>query len=207
MQCKEVELALEQEGLMPPPEAARAHLAECISCRNMVADLTAVVAAAHTLPIEIEPPSHVWVAVRSQLESEGIIKTRTASTNGSFWSGFSDLFRTRALAMVSVGAIIAGAVILQMPRANPVEHDLYADTSTELTKDEALLSRVQLASGSGVDTSLRQNLKIVDQFIEECEKHVKDDPQDDLARDYLSGAYQQKAQLLSVMMDRQGSGN
>lgn len=205
MQCKEVELALEQEGLMPPPETARAHLAECISCRHLVADLTAMVAAAHTLPIEIEPPSHVWAAVRSQLESEGVIKTPKAVA--AFWGGFSDLFRTRALAMASVGAIVVGAVILQLPRPNPAEHDLYADTSTELTKDEALLSRVQLASSSGVDTSLRQNLKIVDQFIEECEKHVKDDPRDDLARDYLSGAYQQKAQLLSVMMDRQGSGN
>jgi len=30
-------------------------------------------------------------------------------------------------------------------------------------------------------------------------------PQDELAREYLSNAYQQKAELLSAMMDREGS--
>ena len=36
---------------------------------------------------------------------------------------------------------------------------------------------------------------------------MKDDPRDDLTREYLSGAYQQKAQLLSAMMERGGSVN
>jgi hypothetical protein len=36
---------------------------------------------------------------------------------------------------------------------------------------------------------------------------VNEEPQDDLAREYLSGAYQQKAELLSAMMDRGGSVN
>jgi hypothetical protein len=35
---------------------------------------------------------------------------------------------------------------------------------------------------------------------------VKEQPQDDLAREYLTGAYQQKAELISVMMERGGSG-
>jgi hypothetical protein len=33
------------------------------------------------------------------------------------------------------------------------------------------------------------------------------EPQDELAREYLFGAYRQKAQLLSAMMERGGSGN
>ena len=47
MQCKEVEVVLEQEGFVPVPEAARAHLAGCSSCQNLIADLTAIVATAH----------------------------------------------------------------------------------------------------------------------------------------------------------------
>jgi hypothetical protein len=58
-----------------------------------------------------------------------------------------------------------------------------------------------------MDVSLRQNLDIVDKFIVDCEQRVKDEPQDDLTREYLSGAYQQKAELISVMMERGGSGN
>ena len=59
MQCREVELILEQEGLPPVPEAARAHIADCGSCRALVEDLTGIVAAAHLLPAEIEPPAHI----------------------------------------------------------------------------------------------------------------------------------------------------
>jgi len=58
-----------------------------------------------------------------------------------------------------------------------------------------------------VDTSLRENLQTVDDFIADCERRLNDAPQDDLAREYLSNAYQQKAELLSAMMDRGGSVN
>jgi hypothetical protein len=47
----------------------------------------------------------------------------------------------------------------------------------------------------------------VDDFIADCERRVQTEPQDELTREYLSGAYRQKAQLLSAMMDRGGSGN
>jgi hypothetical protein len=83
---------------------------------------------------------------------------------------------------------------------------LYQDTSLTLDNDEARLSAMQLAGNSGVDVSLRQNLDIVDQFIVDCEQRVKEQPQDDLAREYLTGAYQQKAELISVMMERARSG-
>ena len=64
---------------------------------------------------------------------------------------------------------------------------------------------MQLASTSPVDDSYRQSLQQVDDFIAECERRAKAAPEDDLAREYLSYAYQQKAELLSAMMDREGS--
>jgi hypothetical protein len=84
---------------------------------------------------------------------------------------------------------------------------VYQDTSLTLSNDEAHLPTVLLAGNSGVDVSLRQNLDIVDKFIVDCEQRVKENPQDDLAREYLTGAYQQKAELISVMMDRGESGH
>jgi hypothetical protein len=66
---------------------------------------------------------------------------------------------------------------------------------------------MQLAGNSTMDVSLRQNLDIVDKFIVDCEQRVKEQPQDDLTREYLSGAYQQKAELISAMLERGGSGN
>jgi len=49
---------------------------------------------------------------------------------------------------------------------------------------------------------LRDNLKKVNEFIAECERRLKEQPQDELTREYLSAAYQQKAELLSAMIER-----
>jgi hypothetical protein len=210
MQCREVEVVLAQEGFVPVPEAARAHLAGCNSCKNFIADLTAIVATAHLLPVEVEPPRRVWTSLRAQLEEEGIIRS---AERRSWWANFSELFRPRVLATSAVGLLIATAVALQLqrPTTQPTEarnayDNLYQDTSLTLDNDEARLPAMQLAGNSGVDVSLRQNLDIVDQFIADCEQRVKEQPQDDLAREYLTGAYQQKAELISVMMERARSG-
>lgn len=210
MQCKEVEVVLEQEGFVPVPEAARAHLAGCSSCQNFIADLTAIVATAHLLPAEVEPPPRVWTSLRMQLEAEGIIRS---TPRHAWWPDFSEFFRPRALATAAVGLLIVAAATLQFqhPAPQPTEarnayDNVYQDTSLTLSNDEAQLPAMQLAGSSSVDASLRKNLDIVDQFIVDCEQRVKQDPLDDLTRDYLTGAYQQKAELISVMMDRGGSG-
>jgi hypothetical protein len=76
-----------------------------------------------------------------------------------------------------------------------------------LDQQENDLAGMHLARATDVDTSLRQNLKTVDDFIADCKHRVTEEPQDTLAREYLSGAYEQKAELLSAMMDRGGSVN
>src|SRR5258707_3892497 len=110
MQCKEVDVVLEQEGCLPVPEAARAHLAGCNSCRNLIADLTAIIATAHLLPAEVEPPPRVWTSLRVQLEQEGIIRS---GARQSWLSSFSELFRPRVLATSPDGLLILAAVPLQ----------------------------------------------------------------------------------------------
>jgi hypothetical protein len=212
MQCKEVELVLEQEGIAPLPAAARAHLASCSVCQSLVADLRDIVAVAHTFPAEVEPPARVWVSLRAQLENEGIIKAPAVAgaERVSWWRGFAELFRGRALATVAVGLLIVAAGVLQIrqPVIQVIDaHNPFEETARALTEQERGLANMQLVSNSLVDTSLRQNLSAVDDFIADCERRVQAEPQDELAREYLSGAYRQKAQLLSAMMERQGSGN
>lgn len=210
MQCKEAEAVLAQEGFVPVPEAARAHLADCSSCQNFIADLTAIVATAHLLPAEVEPPRRVWTSLRLQLEEEGIIR---AGARHPWWASLSEIFRPRALATAAVGLLIVASTALQLERpatqptvARNTSDTLYQDTSLTLSNDEAHLPAMQLAGNSGVDVSLRQNLDIVDKFIVDCEQRIREQPQDDLTREYLTGAYQQKAELISVMMERGGSG-
>ena len=112
MQCKDVEFVVEQEGLAPLPEAARAHVATCSHCQDYVADLATIVAVANELPADVEPPARVWLSLRAQLELEGLIKTAVFPAHAepsSWWPGFNDLFRSRALATAAVGLLIVAA--------------------------------------------------------------------------------------------------
>lgn len=73
--------------------------------------------------------------------------------------------------------------------------------SYTLNQVELDVPNMQLAGNSQVDASLRQNLRTLNAFIAECELHLKQNPQDELAREYLYTAYQQKADLLAAMME------
>jgi hypothetical protein len=216
MQCRDVEVAIEQEGLAPLPEAARAHVAACNHCQQFLADLETIVSAAHKLPAALEPPARVWVSLRAQLEREGIIKEPVAvplAERPSWWRGFGGLFRSRALATATVGALIAAAATLQLrqpgelPSAPPPALSDIGQTAKVLNEQEVDLRNMHLTSTSPVDAALKQNLQQVDDFIADCERHLKQAPQDDLAREYLADAYQQKAELLAAMMDRGRSVN
>src|SRR5215472_6757560 len=218
MQCRDVEEVLEQEGLAPLPEAVRGHVAGCRQCQGYIADLETIVSAAHELPAEVEPPSRVWVALRTQLELEGVIKEPAAPAPKaepiSWWSGFGRLFRGRALASLTVGAVLAAAAILQLrqgPGPGPVGDDQvspsFASIARQVNQQEVDLRNMHLASTSPVDAALEQNLQEIDGFIADCERHLKEEPRDELAREYLADAYQQKAELLAAMMDRGRSVN
>lgn len=222
MRCEEVEIVLEQEGLEPLPEAARAHLAECRQCRNYVADLTSLIDAAGKLPNEVTAPERIWTSLRTQLEAEGIIKTPSEPVlpdRAPWWQSLSGVFRSRVLATATVGLVIVAAAVYQArsPMVGPspesgkiaygssrlpdVSQSL-ASTASTLNEQEPLAKGMILTSTSPVDASFRENLQKVDEFIADCERRLKEQPQDELAREYLSAAYQQKAELLSAMIER-----
>ena len=59
---------------------------------------------------------------------------------------------------------------------------------------------------TAVTDSIRRNLQIVDNFIAICEKSVREQPDNQMAREYLYGAYQQKAELLATATNRSMTG-
>jgi hypothetical protein len=232
MQCSDVELAIAQEGLGPFSEATRVHLAECSICRDLVGDLTAIVSTAEKFPKEIEPPARVWVSLRNQLEAEGLIKPQAPPAvipGEPWWQGFRNLIHGRAFAAAAVGILIAAAALFQlrpdhqtMPPVTtagvdagnpPVTPGDPLFSSGQMLRDQErdVTGMLQTAAGrvatSDVDASLRNSLKQLDEFIAECERHLKEAPNDQLAREYLAAAYQQKAELLSAMIDRGRSVN
>ncbi|HKM79827.1 MAG TPA: hypothetical protein VJY15_02560 [Candidatus Acidoferrum sp.] len=86
------------------------------------------------------------------------------------------------------------------PRPSPTEEAM-ANGGVVLNQAELDVPNMQLAGNATVDASLRDNLRTVNEFIAECQQHLKQHPGDQLAREYLESAYQQKAELLAAMMD------
>lgn len=86
-------------------------------------------------------------------------------------------------------------------RPSPSEDMYLGDTAGVLSQTENALPRRELANNPAVDASLRQNLHTLNEFIAECESRLKQNPQDQLTREYLNMAFQQKAELLNAMMD------
>jgi len=215
MQCRELDVFFEHEGLAPLSAAARQHLSECHACKHFFDDVTAIVAVAHQLPAEVDPPEHIWISIRTELIREGTIRGFASEREAApWWHSFAELFRSRtwATAAVAMVIILVAFMLGSKPREQvpQVQEDPYSSTVTALSQQEHDVANMQLASTgepTAVDASLRQNLQQVNEFIADCERRVREVPSDELAREYLTNAYQQKAQLLSAMMDRGGSLN
>ena len=85
--------------------------------------------------------------------------------------------------------------------ASPSENAYFGDSAAVLSQAENALPSRTLNNNATVDASMRQNLRTLNEFISECEARLKQNPQDQLTREYLRMAYQQKAELLNAMMD------
>jgi hypothetical protein len=226
MQCNELGEILEQQSGGPLPDLATAHINICEACRGLTADLKAIRAAAIELGAEeIAPPERVWISLRNQLEAEGIIygtSPAAASVKHTWWFAF----QRPALAGAFLSLVLVAAGMISTT-GNPtqtsgrltvapqleLQHEASAVPTAEnvfkeeqrLTVGDENISGLQ-AHDAAVSDSIRRNLNIVDNLIAICEKSVREQPENEMAREYLYGAYQQKAELLVTAMDRSTTG-
>jgi hypothetical protein len=228
MQCKEIAQVIQEHGFSPLPDAARSHAASCSVCSSLLSDFERITTVASQLPGEVEPPARIWISLRAQLEAESIIRlpevpvaapVAASATTAPWWQGFGVLIRGRLLAGAALAILVVGAGYVQFNRRtapplaslSPVIAEPFAAAATSLDQEEQSLGPIQAASlsssDSPVDNSLRENLATLNAFIKECRKRLQEDPNDQIARDYLASAYQQKAEILAAMMERGRSVN
>jgi hypothetical protein len=225
MQCEQFEQTLEQQEFEALPKQALAHLETCPACSALFADFGAIHSMAAELATDSVAPlsDNVWIALRNQLEAEGLIRDpqaplRSVPQAGPAWWSF---FQRPAMAGAFLGLVIAaaGAVsYLSNSQSSTAQSELtpVQETSSVLTantvfKEEVLNVNDDSILGvqrqdTAVTDSIRRNLQIVDNFIAMCEKDVHEQPDNQIAREYLYGAYQQKAELLATAMNRNMTG-
>lgn len=193
---------------------ARGHLRDCPNCRSLVEDLQAIhMAAREWAVIEPEPPAHVWTSLRAQLEKEGLIR-EGRRVRPKWFGGIFNALPRPALAGVYLAVVIAVAFALSGPVNKRMNDSRWLEGAQITIRPlNAQLDPVEQKtisplhdSNPVVTASLHKNLAIVDNYIALCEKSVREDPQNEMARDYLYEAYQQKADLLSQMSEREELG-
>jgi hypothetical protein len=195
-----------------PPSDVQAHLHNCPNCRSLVDDLKAICGEASSWRAEeIEAPSRIWTSLKSHLEQEGLIhENRRADAAKTAWfAGWLAALPRPALAGAYLALLIAGAFALSRPankQANEARWLAASEDSTLPLRAQLTAEQDSFASfnneNPAVAASLNKNLAIVDNYIALCEKSVQEEPQNEVARDYLYEAYRQKADLLAQMTER-----
>jgi hypothetical protein len=218
-QCARFERMLEDQPDGLPTAEASAHMKGCTDCRALWSDMEAIrTAAMEWGGQEAEPPEYLWNALRRQLESEGLILDVPRENSERSWlAAWFGAAPRWALAGASISLLLIAAMLAGYQKNEPNGAALLPTRlsisgarpkliATDLGKAlDGDLKQVfdSLPEGNTVLTSsLRENLGIVDNLIAVCEKSVREQPDDRMARDYLYGAYEQKAVLLATAMDR-----
>jgi hypothetical protein len=191
----------------PPPSLA-AHLEDCTFCRAAFEDFAAIQSAAFPLA-EAEPPAHLWISIRQSLREEGLI--RPAASRRSRFSLFFHWMPRPALGVAYASLLICSTFLLGS-QTTSMSHAVWTagfpatvSTSSVDTQmrsiEQGSVNAAMHSFSPAVRTSLGNNLAMVNHYIALCRKSVQDAPQSEVARDYLYGAYQQKAELLADMAD------
>jgi hypothetical protein len=223
MQCEQFEqiLELKDDGGLSKP--ALAHLETCEACRGLSADFEAIHEAALELCAEaLAPPERVWISLRNQLEAEGLIHDTQAVLNaGTDYRGWWTAFQRPAVAGAFLGLVLAAASTVGylsnfaqtavQSQLTPQQELSSVPSADSVFKEEVLTVGSDSIPGlqrqdTAVTDSIRRNLQIVDNLIAICEKSVREQPDNQMAREYLYGAYQQKAELLATAMNRNMTG-
>lgn len=214
MRCSEFEQYAPEylENELPAASPAAAHLRTCRMCAAYVADLERIVTAAATLPV-LDPPERVWINLRARLEQEGMFRRHPSLLERLGLVIPAERQTALATATICALAILMlfipqwperGAALVG-PGGSPTWS--FPGIHQQLATAEAEQNSNYHPRDTEVAAAYRQNLALVDNLIGVCQKSVDENPNDEMAREYLLTAYQQKADLLGALSERDAMGD
>ncbi|HVI06981.1 MAG TPA: anti-sigma factor [Candidatus Binatia bacterium] len=202
MDCVELQHSLAELDDASHPEQ-QAHLRTCTACSLLVQELQLIVTSAAELQGVDDPSPRVWNSIEIALRKEGLIRKPRAEhpflpSFAARWGPARWLVPAAAVILVAVGfyvhrqneSLTSTQAALTLPAAN------LADLN-----DEDLIQEVEQSSPA-MRPQYEENLRRVNQSIREAQGFVDQSPNDADARRSLMDAYQQKAMLFEMAMDR-----
>ena len=183
-----------------------AHLQSCFVCSGLVSDLSLISEQARLLQASEEPSPRVWNGIEIALRQEGLI--RQPGRDRSLVTAFSRRWSPAWLLPVAAILVIAFGVTVYKggPSQQQVADKAVATpTSAPLAgsngDDQQLLEVVGSRTPS-MRASYEANLQNVNAYIRDAEQTVQNDPNDEEAQHSLMAAYEQKAMVYEMALDR-----
>lgn len=193
--------------------AQEAHLNSCPACSGLVSDLNAISRAARLLQASEEPSPRVWNSIEIALRREGLIRQpqREPSLVSAFSLRWSPawLLPVAAAVLVAIGVMVHQrgqspqqqiAVAPAAPQAVTVSQQPNANLTTA-HDDQELLEAVGSRAPS-LRAAYAANLQSVNAYIRDAEESAQASPDDQEAQQSVMNAYQQKAMVYEIALDR-----
>jgi hypothetical protein len=201
MNCVELEQSLAEVDDGSSAEQ-RAHLRACPACSALVKELNSIIEAAANLQAADEPSPRVWNSIEIALRKEGLIRPQRPpiSSFGARWGAVRWLVPAAAMLLLSLGLYLHQQ---QTPNQFAV-HEVTAPAAVVKTPDlnDDELMQVVAENAPAMKIQYAENLRQVNQSIRDAQGLVQESPNDEDARSLLMVAYEQKAMLFQLAMDR-----
>jgi hypothetical protein len=182
----------------------RAHSQTCRACAGLVEDLRHIAQEARQLAASEEPSPRVWQELRRSLEAERLIRPQRSG----FFEQLIPRWKT-VLVPFAAAAVLAVAFVAYRSASGPKEvaRESVAPAQPQVAEvvldadDLALLASVADKSPT-MRAEYEKNLKHVNAYIRDAKHTVEQNPADAEAADQLAVAYEQKAMVYDMAMER-----
>jgi len=207
MTCQEFERVLPELGDGHTIEQ-EAHLRSCSACSDLVADLNAISQQARLLQGSEEPSPWVWNSIEVALRQEGLIRQPhwEPSRTPVPLLGWKLRWLVPAAAMFLV---VFGVLMFQRGTGQPHVAEKQAplmgvETAglQPMAGDDLQLLKTVGERMPSMRAEYEANLQSVKAYIPDGEQSAHSDPNDAVAQKYLTNAYQQKAMVYEMALDR-----
>ncbi|MFZ0285832.1 MAG: hypothetical protein WAL32_11435 [Terriglobales bacterium] len=204
----------EFERVLPELEGGRnfeadEHLRMCSRCWDLVADLDAITQQARALQASEEPSPRVWNSIEIALRQEGLIRRAPLDRPARQGVGWG----LRWLAPAAAALLLVSGVVLHQYRGDTAQLARIAPagvtaTATAVpqavgqTGDEDQLLNMVAARAPGLRAGYASSLRAVDAYIRDAESSARQNPNDEIAQQYLTNAYEQRAMIYEIGMER-----
>jgi len=208
MTCAEFEAVLPEMLEGEVKQEQQEHLRFCSSCFDLLSDLSLIAREARSLQSDVEPGPRVWSSVEIALRQEGLIhdpqpqmqKARRPLLWRPAWAlSFGAVFLVAIAGLLyergTGSPEVAGLGIIKPAASNATVPDDYSPDDIEVLQDVGSRTPAMLAD-------YKANLRKVNSYVRDAEQWVRSNPSDEVAQQSLINAYEQRAVVYQMALDR-----